>query len=1375
MGDEDKTKEDLINELTELCQQIAELETSKAQFQQVEKSPTPTDGKWRSLAETSPDIIMKVAHDGTIQFLNQPMLGFEPEDVDKISTVYDYVPPDQHGIIRKAIEKVFQTGEPTSYEIIGWGAKGPGTAWYETLLGPIICEGKVVAVNIVSTDITERKRAEEAQHNLSHDLSERVKELNCIYGISRLVEAQESLEGMLKGTVELLPSAFQYPEIACARIILDNKEFKTENFKETPLNQTCELNVYGEPRGSLQAGYLEERYGEKRLFVQEEHTLLQAISERLGHIIEREQAQKALQLSHDLLQIANRHTQITPLLEEFLAEIKSFSGCTAIGIRLLDREGNIPYTAYEGFPKEFYELESPLSIKSDQCMCINIIEGLTDPALPFYTKNGSFYMNGTTSFMPTVSEEDKGQTRNVCNQYGYESVALIPIHHDNRILGLIHIADPRENMVPLDLVNVLEGSAMQLGIAIGRIMTEEALRNSEENYRQLADSITDVFFAMDTDLRYTYWNKASEDLTGILQKDALGKSLYELFPEVRGTKADNAYLEVLRTQQPQTIVNEYQLDGKDYVFELRAYPSSNGLSVFVKDITEQRKLEEERLLQSRAIADAFSGIAITDIEGKYTYANESYARMHGYAPEELIGIPISMMVPEEYSGVFESEIMPGIFKKGGWSGETVGKRKDGSPFDIRVSSSLITDNEQNPIAILGISEDITEHKKAERTLQESEERFRALTESTGDWIWEVDADCEYTYISPKVKDLLGYEPEEVIGKTPFNLMPPEEAKRVADEFRAIVDSGSPFERLENTNLHKDGRLVVLETNGVPFFDSEGQLLGYRGIDRDITDRKHAEEQIQASLQEKEALLNEVHHRVKNNLQVISSLLDINSLRIRDQQALNLLDDTRSKINSIALIHTQLYRSKRFDRVEMKKHILELVEYLETLYMKKKEITTVVEVSDVYLSIIQAIPITLVLNELISNAFKHAFDGRKKGTIEISMQRSAGNTIIARVKDNGIGIPSEVDIYKTESFGLELVKNLVQNQLYGNIQIERNNDKGTEFIIEFRTVEEGGNICRIMVVDDEAIITMQLEKRLTSMGYEVIGSAFSGEEAVEMARRLRPDIILMDIVMPGKLDGIDASEMIKEELDIPIIFLTAYTDDKFIDKAKNVEPYGYIIKPFQVREIKAAIEIAIHKKDIDRQLLESEERYKNVIEEANDCIAIVHDGKIKFVNPKFSELLEYTREELEGKVFFEIMTNLSASLALELHKKRMAGEKVPDIYQAKLLSNSGRRIPIEANCTVTEYEGQLSELIYARDLRERDKVVYPSTLFLWEGKKLTKRQRTIIQTAFEKGFYDYPKGIRLKELADEFDIKTSTIHEILCRGEKEILKQYFDAE
>ncbi|MDO9528315.1 MAG: response regulator [Syntrophales bacterium] len=198
--------------------------------------------------------------------------------------------------------------------------------------------------------------------------------------------------------------------------------------------------------------------------------------------------------------------------------------------------------------------------------------------------------------------------------------------------------------------------------------------------------------------------------------------------------------------------------------------------------------------------------------------------------------------------------------------------------------------------------------------------------------------------------------------------------------------------------------------------------------------------------------------------------------------------------------------------------------------------------------------------------------------------------------------------------------------------------------------------KVMIVDDEAVVISQLEERLTLMGYDVVGSASSGTEAVEMARHLRPDIVLMDIVMPGRLDGIDASQKIKTELDIPAIFVTAYTDDKFIERAKNVEPFGYIVKPFQEREIKASIEIGLHKKDIERRLRESEERFRTIFEKAQDCI-FIKDRSLRYthVNPAMEQLFEVSASKLIGQTDDELFGKEAGIHIKDIDSRVLKGE------------------------------------------------------------------------------------------------------------------------
>ena len=178
------------------------------------------------------------------------------------------------------------------------------------------------------------------------------------------------------------------------------------------------------------------------------------------------------------------------------------------------------------------------------------------------------------------------------------------------------------------------------------------------------------------------------------------------------------------------------------------------------------------------------------------------------------------------------------------------RHKDGSTVWVRCRGIAIRDKTGKPVRMLGAHTNLTRQKKVEHELRESEAKFRSLVEITSDWIWEVDQHGTFTYASPKIKDLLGYDPQELIGKArPVDYMPADEAERIGRLLRDIVASSEPFDGLENINIHKDGHQVVLETSGVPIFDKAGNLTGYRGIDRDITERKRTEEALVRMAQE----------------------------------------------------------------------------------------------------------------------------------------------------------------------------------------------------------------------------------------------------------------------------------------------------------------------------------------------------------------------------------------------------------------------------------------------------------------------------------------------------------------------------------------------
>ncbi len=354
-------------------------------------------------------------------------------------------------------------------------------------------------------------------------------------------------------------------------------------------------------------------------------------------------------------------------------------------------------------------------------------------------------------------------------------------------------------------------------------------------------------------------------------------------------------------------------------------------------------------------------------------------------------------------------------------------------------------NEQGQVyRLAGIAEDITERKEAAEALSRSEERFRSLVETSSDFVWELSKNLLFTYASPQVSSIWGYQPEELLGKSPFDLMSNQEAERVKGLLETFFRAKKPFQCIENACIHKKGHLVVMETSGVPIFDSANQFQGYRGMDRDITERKLAEDKIKASLQEKETLLKEIHHRVKNNLQIISSLLRLQSRHIEDRQTMDLVSESQNRVRSMALVHEQLYQSSNLAEVDLQKYIRNLTSNLLRSYsINSCQIHLTINVEPIALGVDLAIPCGLIINELISNCLKYAFSGRRKGEIRVSLHSSEKNSFILAIKDDGVGLPDNLDLHTTNTLGLQLVRRLTK-QLGGIVELNRH--QGTEFKI-----------------------------------------------------------------------------------------------------------------------------------------------------------------------------------------------------------------------------------------------------------------------------------------------------------------------------------------
>ena len=259
------------------------------------------------------------------------------------------------------------------------------------------------------------------------------------------------------------------------------------------------------------------------------------------------------------------------------------------------------------------------------------------------------------------------------------------------------------------------------------------------------------------------------------------------------------------------------------------------------DISDRKHAEEILLEYQKAFEGSEELISAVNRQYDYSLVNEAFLRYHSLNRDQVIGRNIVEIIGEE---IFESIIKPNAERC--FEGEPVDFEMKhyypeyGERY-MQLSNYPLKNNVGEVTGMVVVARDVSVSKMAAEGLKETEEKYRSLVEATSDWIWEVDIGGAYTYTNSKVKEILGYEPEEIIGKTPFDFMLPDEQERLSEWFGNILESHKPFEGLENTNIHKNGRHVLLETSGVPIFDTDGNLSGYRGIDRNITRRKLAEE------------------------------------------------------------------------------------------------------------------------------------------------------------------------------------------------------------------------------------------------------------------------------------------------------------------------------------------------------------------------------------------------------------------------------------------------------------------------------------------------------------------------------------------------------
>ncbi len=334
-------------------------------------------------------------------------------------------------------------------------------------------------------------------------------------------------------------------------------------------------------------------------------------------------------------------------------------------------------------------------------------------------------------------------------------------------------------------------------------------------------------------------------------------------------------------------------------------------------------------------------------------------------------------------------------------------------------------------------------------------------ESSTDAIVTVSLDSIFTSWNKGAEQIFGYAADEILGKK-VSILEPENLRVDIKQLVEQVKRGKKIKHYESSRLKKDGTIVIISGTLSPVLDTSGKLVAISAIARDITERKRTEETLRNF---EIARKKEIHHRIKNNLQVISSLLDLQAEKLKDRKNISdsevqtAFKQSMDRVLSISFIHEELYKGKNNELLTFSQYVKEFVENLILTYKLESDVSYNFDLEEnIFLDMDTAIPLGIIINELVTNSFKYAFSGRDEGEIRIKLHREEGEskikdgkstTFILSVADNGVGIPEDLEIEDLNSLGLQLVTTLVE-QLDGELDLKR--DNGTEFIIRFSVTE-----------------------------------------------------------------------------------------------------------------------------------------------------------------------------------------------------------------------------------------------------------------------------------------------------------------------------------